>query len=254
MKTTVPEIMTLLAHHLRWQIVSRLALSDHRVGEIVSFTSEPQNLVSYHLKKLRESQLVNERRSSADKRDVYYSLDLELLRTELTDAGSALHPFLRVSDTAQTEIIPAVRVLFLCTHNSARSQMAEALLRKASEGSIAAFSAGTEPSVIHSMAIRALESLGVSSKGQYSKSLDALGEHNFDYVVTVCDRARELCPTYPHETKVLHWSIADPSEVQGTLEKRYQVFQDTAAALQIRIRHLISLIQSHQHEKRNPVS
>src|SRR5919198_2784720 len=89
-----PDVLKLLAHDLRWNLVSALARSDHRVNELVRLLDQPMNLVSYHLKQLRDQQLVTERRSSADGRDVYYNLDLDLLRTRYFATGAALHPAL----------------------------------------------------------------------------------------------------------------------------------------------------------------
>src|SRR6476659_8311290 len=95
-----PAFLKLLAHDMRWRLVSALARSDHRVNELVRLLDQPMNLVSYHLKQLRDQQLVTERRSSADGRDVYYSLDLDLLRTRYLATGAALHPALTIGDSA----------------------------------------------------------------------------------------------------------------------------------------------------------
>ena len=118
-------ILKLLAHDLRWGLVSALTHSDLRVTELVRLLDQPMNLVSYHLRQLREQQLVTERRSSADSRDVYYSLDIDLLRTRFLAAGAALHPALASQPGTAHPVDDAqpVRILFLCTHNSARSQM-----------------------------------------------------------------------------------------------------------------------------------
>src|SRR6185295_16072417 len=95
-----PDFLKLLAHDLRWSLVTALARSDHRVHELVQLLGQPMNLVSYHLKQLRDQRLVTERRSSADGRDVYYSLDLDALRTRYFAAGEALHPMLNSGDSA----------------------------------------------------------------------------------------------------------------------------------------------------------
>src|SRR5690349_24281896 len=96
-----PDFLKLLAHDLRWNLVSALARSDYRVNDLVRLFGQPINLVSYHLKQLRDQQLVTAHRSSADGRDVYYSLELDLLQTRYRAAGAAIHPLLSASDSAQ---------------------------------------------------------------------------------------------------------------------------------------------------------
>src|SRR3954453_22771966 len=147
-----PRFLELAGHPLRWQLLSDLARSDRRVGELCELAGEPQNLVSYHLRRLREGGLVSARRSSADGRDSYYAVDLERCRDELQTAGGGLHPGLRLASVPTT---PArtmrrrPRVLFLCTGNSARSQIAEALIREMSAGEVEAASAGSHPKPLH---------------------------------------------------------------------------------------------------------
>jgi len=129
-----------------------------------------------------------------------YSLDLDLLRTRYFATGAALHPALNIGGSANmdaTEVRPQTRVLFLCTHNSARSQMAEAILRHLGGEHIAAFSAGSEPSQVHPEAVRAMAALDIDINQQHSKYLDTFADQSFDYIITVCDRVREACPLFP---------------------------------------------------------
>jgi ArsR family transcriptional regulator, arsenate/arsenite/antimonite-responsive transcriptional repressor / arsenate reductase (thioredoxin) len=243
-----PDFLKLLAHDLRWGLVSALARSDHRVNELVRLLDQPMNLVSYHLKQLRDQHLVAERRSSADGRDVYYSLDLDLLRTRYFATGAALHPALSIGDSANSdaaEVRPQTRVLFLCTHNSARSQMAEGILRHLGGEHIAAFSAGSEPSQVHPQAVRAMAALDMDISQQQSKHLDTLANQSFDYIITVCDRVREVCPLFPTDTERIHWSFADPAAVDDQAA-RARAFQQTAQQLVTRVRHLLSLIDQEQ--------
>lgn len=248
--------LKLLSHHLRWQILHLLAFSDLRVQEMAASLELPQNVVSYHLQRLRSYDLVIERRSQADAREVYYSLNVGRLRQLFFSSAEALHPALdkpnEVNPEENFENIPPLRVLFLCTHNSARSQMAEGLLRARSRGSIQVFSAGNEPSRVHPLAIRAMNELGIDISKQNSKSLTEFLGEEFDYVITVCDKARETCPFFPGSPKRIHWSLPDPSAVEGDEDVRYQAFRDIALQLDTRIGYLFNAItrrlnQDDQH-------
>ena len=122
-------------------------------------------------------------------------------------------------------MIEKKRVLFLCTHNSARSQMAEGLLRNLSGDRFEAFSAGTEATHVRPLAVRAMEEMGVDISGQESETLDRYLQEPFDYVITVCDDANEACPFFPGAREWLHWSFEDPSKANGTEEERLAVFR-----------------------------
>jgi protein-tyrosine-phosphatase len=134
-------------------------------------------------------------------------------------------------------------VLFLCTGNSARSQMAEAILRHLSHGQVDAQSAGTSPQPdIHPMARRAVKTLlDFDMAGQHPKTLDRFLDRDFDYVVTVCDRAAETCPVFPGNPERIHWSFEDPAAVAGTDDEKQRAFDATAKQLLSRIRLWLSL-------------
>ena len=245
---TAPEFLKLLAHDLRWQIVSLLAHSDYNGQEFIRLLGQPQNLVSYHLRKLHAQRLVTEHRSTADERSIYYSLDLETVRSLYRRAGVSLHPALGLNEeppppvTVQSGQRPQ-RVLFLCTENSARSQIAEALLRHLSGGQIAAFSAGSLPTSVHPLARQVLEARGIGTQDLRAKSFDEFAGQTFDAIVTVCDRVRESCPSFPGDPESIHWSLPDPVKVQGSLEERLQSFEQTASQLTTRLRFLLVLFE-----------
>ena len=117
------------------------------------------------------------------------------------------------------------RVLFVCTHNSARSIMAEALLRDRGDARFEAFSAGTQRSEIRPLTMRVLEEAGLATAGLRSKSVDELRQERFDYVITVCDLAQEVCPVFPGGGQRLHWSFDDPSLVGGNETMRLAAFR-----------------------------
>jgi arsenate reductase len=117
------------------------------------------------------------------------------------------------------------RVLFLCTHNSARSQMAEGLLRHLAGDRFEAFSAGTEATHVRPLAIRAMGELDIDISGQQSKTLDRYLDEPFDAVITVCDQAAEACPVFLGAKRRLHWSFPDPSKAQGSEDDRLAVYR-----------------------------
>ena len=128
-----------------------------------------------------------------------------------------------------------VRVLFLCTHNSARSQMAEGLVRHLAGDRFEAFSAGTEATHVRPLATQAMAEIGVDISGQESETLDQYLDQPFDYVVTVCDAANEACPHFPRARRRLHWSLPDPSKATGTEEEQLEAYRSVRDDLRARI-------------------
>jgi arsenate reductase len=136
---------------------------------------------------------------------------------------------------AAAEAGERARVLFLCTHNSARSQMAEGLLRHLAGDRFEAHSAGTEATRVRPLAVRAMDEVGVDISGQESKTLDRYLEDQFDYVITVCDDANEACPFFPGARNRLHWSFEDPSRAEGSEQERLEVFRSVRDRIKERI-------------------
>lgn len=237
----VVQFFKALADDTRLTIINVLALSDLRAGELVTRLHMPQNAVSYHLKHLRVLGLLRDRRSSADARDVYYSVDQARLHALYLAAGDVLHA--RTPDVQPTEGYDQahpLRVLFLCTHNSARSQLAEALARQLGGGQVEAYSAGNQPTQLHPMTLETLHEIGIDPQGHTSKLLDQFVDQEFDYVITVCDRARESCPTFPGDPVQIHWSFLDPAAISDPHAQR-QAFRTIRRELETRLRYLLSL-------------
>ena len=131
--------------------------------------------------------------------------------------------------------MPPVRVLFLCTGNSARSQMAQAILEQLGGRDFEVESAGTQPKGVNPFTLRILGDAGIDWSAATSKSVDQFRNRPFDYVITVCDRARQACPVFPGADQSLHWDLADPAEVEGPDEARAAAFRATYADLRGRI-------------------
>lgn len=129
----------------------------------------------------------------------------------------------------------AIRVLFLCTGNSARSIMAEALLKKLGGDVFDVRSAGTEPRGINPYTVRTLEEAHIDLGDAQSKHLDQFVGQTFDYVITVCDRAAERCPVFPHDPQRIHWSFADPAMAAGTDEEKVSAFRRTLVEMRTRL-------------------
>lgn len=128
------------------------------------------------------------------------------------------------------------RVLFLCTHNSARSQMAEGLLREMAGDRFEVRSAGTERTRVQPLAIEAMREIGIDITGHWSKTVDELAGENFDFVITVCDRANESCPIFPGTTERIHWSFDDPTAISGSEEQKLRAFRIVRDAIQQQLR------------------
>lgn len=248
-----PSFLRLTGHPVRWQLLRELARSDRQVRELTGLVGQRQSLTSYHLGLLREGGLVTARRSSADRRDTYYSLNLLGCRERLIESGATLHPGLGLEpavlsppssgpSNAQRDQ-PSVRVLFLCTGNSSRSQMAEAILEELGGAGVEVASAGSHPKALHPDAVRVMRDRGLDIGGRRPKHLSEFAAARFDYVISLCDRVREVCPDFPGPPAVAHWSIADPAAEAPADADGYGVFAATADDLTTRIQFLLSAIE-----------
>lgn len=232
---SVPAFLQLAAHPVRWRLLGELAAGDHRVRELATLVGQPQNLISYHLRLLRDGGLIRATRSSYDGRDSYYHLDLSRCTDMLAAAGLALHPALQLHPAElPADCDPSAAVLFVCTGNSARSVLAEALLRRHSGDRLRVISAGTRPKPdIHPSAVRVLRrEYGIDITAQRPRPVDAEDITAYRYVITLCDKAREACPEFPEHPGHRHWSIPDPAG------EDYPVFVNIAAEINDRTRFL----------------
>jgi ArsR family transcriptional regulator, arsenate/arsenite/antimonite-responsive transcriptional repressor / arsenate reductase (thioredoxin) len=245
-----PLFLRLASHPVRWRLLSSLARSDRRVGELCARLELPQSLVSYHLGRLRAEGVVSRRRSSWDGRDSYYVLDLARCGELLARSGALLHPGLRLAPATRGEqrrSSPSPRrILFLCTGNSARSQIAEALTQQLAPATVEVRSAGSHPKPLHLNAVRVMRERGIDVRGRRSKHLDEFARERFDCVVSLCDRVREVCPEFPGHPDAIHWSIPDPAREGGSDEESYPAFERTAHELTVRIPFLLELIEHTQ--------
>lgn len=243
-----PLFLQLVAHPVRWRILRELMYSDRAVKELTVLVEERQSLVSYHLGQLREGGLVRSHRSSADGRDTYYSVELARCEKQLQAAGSALHPALSlvskpVAAPPTKRVVRRRRILFLCTGNSARSQMAEALLASMSGGRIEVASAGSAPKELHPLGVQVLARRGIDISANRTKHLDAFVSERFDVVITLCDRVREVCPEFPSHPELVHWSVPDPALAGSSGRAQLAAFERTANELTERIRFLLHLLE-----------
>jgi protein-tyrosine-phosphatase len=224
--------------------MQELARSDRRVRELITLVGRRQSLVSYHLGRLRDASLVSMRHSSADARDAYYSLDLAGCGEALAAAGGALHPALAApvpAPPAARRLGRPMRILFLCTGNGTRSQMAEAFAREFGGDAVEVHSAGSQPKPVRAEAVRAMREHSIDLRGSRAKHFDEFTGEHFDYVVTLCDRVREVCPEFPGSPELIHWSIADPAAGEAVA---YEAFRAAAIEVASRVRFLLQFVQS----------
>lgn len=229
------DLLKLLADDTRWRLLETLRRSDYQVGELVALLKLPQNLVSYHLGILRQAGLVAMRRSDADARAAYYTLELAAL----------LHGYQQIGSSLQLAPAPAtvapLTVVFLCTANSARSQMAEAWLRYLSGGHVPVRSAGTEPRGLHPLTVQVMAEVGVDVGYQQAKDIAALAGVVPDVLVTVCDLAREHCGATLSARHRLHWSEVDPLQAHDDAAQ-LELFRSVRDHLRRRVEALLVLL------------
>lgn len=169
--------------------------------------------------------------------------ELDRLDAELTDLDLTVRAAGRARHTKEATSMPSgpIRVLFICTGNSARSQLAEALLGHIGGAAFEAHSAGTEPKGVNPYTVQVLAELGIDWPNARSKSVTEFLGQPWDYVITVCDRARQACPVFPGEHNALHWGLDDPAEVEGTDEEKIAAFRTTQREVVNRIRPFVEL-------------
>jgi arsenate reductase len=147
-----------------------------------------------------------------------------------------------------------IRVLFVCTGNSARSQIAEAVLGRIGGSDFEVFSAGTEPNGVNPYTVRVLQDAGIDWSAARSKSVTEFIGQPFDYVITVCDQARQTCPVFPGTHNTLHWSLEDPAEAEGTDAEKLEVFKGTHVELSQRLRPFVEVaMREAGHSRRAPL-
>jgi protein-tyrosine-phosphatase len=223
-----------------------LVEGDLRVREVVAATGEAPNLITYHLAQLRAAGLVWTRRSAADGRDSYYALDLDAVGAAMRDVARAIHQALPLGGMESVAGRPTTaprRVLFICSGNSSRSQLAEGWCRHLGGPGVAAASAGTAPTSLHPLAVAAMAEQGIDISSQKTKHVDVYSDDTFDRVVTLCDRAREACPDPPNAKVTAHWSIPNPADAHPADLDAYRA---TAKELRMRVRYLLPLLELAQ--------
>lgn len=178
--------------------------------------------------------------------------DLDRLEGELLDLEMTIAAGGRASSKERPVSADPIRVLFVCTHNSARSQIAEALLQRYGGQDFEVFSAGTEATGDNPFAIQVLGDLGIDWSHAESKTIDRFLAQEFDYVITVCDRARATCPVFPGSANTLHWGLDDPSEIEGTDDEKLAAFRRTETEVSVRLRPFVEVALRAAGRPRRP--
>lgn len=178
--------------------------------------------------------------------------DLDRLEGELIDLEMTIAAAGRVARKERPVPEAPIRVLFVCTHNSARSQIAEALLGLYGGEDFEVQSAGTEVTRVNPYAVRVLAELGIDWSGARSKAITEFLDQHFDYVITVCDRVRETCPVFPGSINTLHWGLDDPSEVDGSDAEKLAAFKRTGSEVSMRLRPFIEVALRAAGRSRRP--
>ena len=178
--------------------------------------------------------------------------DLDRLEGELLDLEMTIAAAGRASRKERPVSADPIRVLFVCTHNSARSQIAEALLERFGGDDFEVFSAGTVVTRVNPFALRVIEEAGIDWSAARSKSITEFLDQTFDYVITVCDRARATCPVFPGSSNTLHWGLDDPSEVEGSDDEKLAAFRRTETEVSARLRPFIEVALRAANRPRRP--
>ena len=176
--------------------------------------------------------------------------DLDRLDAELTDLETTIQAAGRAAQSSERPGAPAdpIRVLFVCTGNSARSQMAEALLAEFGGSDFAPLSGGTEPRPVNPETVAVLREVGIDWSRAVSKPVTPFVGQPFDYVITVCDRARRSCPVFPGDHNSLHWGLDDPAEIEGTAADKLDAFRRTRTEVAARVRPFVDLARKARRE------
>ncbi|HBE79901.1 MAG TPA: hypothetical protein DDW65_19300 [Firmicutes bacterium] len=234
----------------RLAIISLLSAGSMLVGDICNASGLPLTLVSQHLRVLRMSGMVQAERDNKDARAVWYSLNPQRIK-EIQSALSMVFDMTKIVDRRIPETKQSLnltrekfRVLFLCSGNSARSQIAEALLQHYGTGLIEARSAGTHPREVHPLTIKVLAEIGLDTTGLKTKHYSVFNQESFRYVITVCDRANEECPDFSGDYQRIHWSIVDPV-MDRNEDELINAFKRTRQELSARID---LFVQAHRYE------